>query len=66
MTVRVNPGKADRASENMTYVRSLLWRKQPGFAAALESAVLLAERDLAKHRPGPTRPADRPIKLHDE
>jgi hypothetical protein len=30
----------DRARENMAYVRSLLRRKQPGFAAALESAVL--------------------------
>lgn len=36
----------DRARENAAYVRSLLRRKQPRFAAALESAVTLAEREL--------------------
>ena len=39
----------DRARENMAYVRRLLRHRQPGFAAALESAVMLAEREL----PGP-------------
>ena len=33
----------------MAYVRRLLRHRQPGFAAALESAVMLAEREL----PGP-------------
>jgi WhiB family transcriptional regulator, redox-sensing transcriptional regulator len=36
----------DRARENRAYVRRLLRRKQPGFAAALESAVTLAGREL--------------------
>jgi hypothetical protein len=47
MTVCVNGREVDRARENMAYVRRLLWHKQPGFAAALESAVLLAERELS-------------------
>ena len=41
-TVPVN----DQARENKDYVRRLLRRKQPRFAAALESAVTLAEREL--------------------
>ena len=36
----------DQARENKAYVRGLLRRKQSGFAAALESAVTLAEREL--------------------
>ena len=36
----------DRARRNMAYVRRLLRHRQPGFAAALESAVMLAEREL--------------------
>jgi hypothetical protein len=32
--------------ENMEYVRRLLERKQPGFAAALELAALQLEREL--------------------
>jgi hypothetical protein len=36
----------DQARENTAYVRRLLRRKQPRFAAALESAVTLAEREL--------------------
>jgi hypothetical protein len=47
---------ADQATENMSYVRRLLQRKQPGFAAALELAAALVERELnsmqevARHR----------------
>jgi hypothetical protein len=33
-------------TENMEYVRRLLREKQPGFSAALELAVMLAEREL--------------------
>ena len=33
-------------TENMEYVRRLLRHKQPGFSAALELAVVLAEREL--------------------
>lgn len=33
---------SDRARENREYVRQLLWRKQPEFAAALEEAVCVA------------------------
>jgi WhiB family transcriptional regulator, redox-sensing transcriptional regulator len=36
----------DRVRENQAYVRKLLRRKQPRFAAALESAVALAGREL--------------------
>ena len=36
----------DQARDNKAYVRGLLRRKQPGFAAALESAVTLAEREI--------------------
>ena len=46
MTVCVTGREVDRARENMAYVRRLLWHKQPGFAAALESAVLLADGEL--------------------
>lgn len=33
-----------KSSENMTYVRRLLKRKQPGFCAALEQAVAEVDR----------------------
>ena len=36
-----------RSTENMAYVRRLLRQKQPGFAAALERAVVLAEQEHA-------------------
>ena len=36
----------EQSTENMEYVRRLLRQKQPGFAAALESAVILVERQL--------------------
>lgn len=36
-----------QSTENMAHVRRLLRQKQPGFAAALELAVLLAERGPA-------------------
>ena len=45
-----------RSTENMEYVRKLLRQKQPGFAAALESALTLAEQEL---RP-PGIPSDIP------
>jgi hypothetical protein len=35
---------SEQSTENMAYVRRLLRQKQPGFSAALELAVLLAER----------------------
>lgn len=35
-----------QSTENMEYVRSLLNRKQPGFSAALELALMLAELEL--------------------
>jgi hypothetical protein len=35
-----------QSTENTEYVRRLLKQKQPGFAAALEMAADLAERDL--------------------
>jgi len=35
-----------QSTENMEYVRRLLKQKQPGFAAALELAVDLVERNL--------------------
>jgi hypothetical protein len=35
-----------QSAENMEYVRRLLKQKQPGFAAALELAVDLVEREL--------------------
>ena len=36
----------EQSTPNMTYVRTLLRQQQPGFAAALERAVLLAEQEL--------------------
>ena len=33
-------------TENMEYVRRLLRQKQPGFSVALESAVILVEKQL--------------------
>lgn len=36
-----------RSAENMAYVRRLLQGKQPGFSAALELALTLAELELA-------------------
>ena len=38
---------AGQSTENMEYVRRLLKQKQPGFAAALELAVDLVERELS-------------------
>jgi len=35
-----------QSTENMEYVRRLLHRKQPGFSAALELALVLAELEL--------------------
>lgn len=35
-----------QSTENMEYVRRLLGQKQPGFSAALELAVMLAELEL--------------------
>ena len=43
-----------RSTENMEYVRRLLKQKQPGFAAALELAADLVERDLLS----PEKPRD--------
>ena len=36
-----------QSAENMVYVRRLLGEKQPGFCAALELALMLAELELA-------------------
>jgi hypothetical protein len=35
-----------QSAENMQYVRRLLRQKQPGFAAMLELALMLAEQEL--------------------
>jgi hypothetical protein len=35
-----------RSAENMAYVRRLLQEKQPGFSAALELALAVAELEL--------------------
>ena len=35
-----------QSTENMEYVRRLLSQKQPGFSAALELALMLAELEL--------------------
>ena len=35
-----------QSTENMEYVRRLLQEKQPGFSAALELALMLAELEL--------------------
>jgi hypothetical protein len=35
-----------QSAENMAYVRRLLGEKQPGFSAALELALMLAELEL--------------------
>jgi hypothetical protein len=43
---------ADQSAENTAYVRRLLRQKQPGFAAALELAVLLAEPEQLSHLNG--------------
>jgi hypothetical protein len=36
-----------QSAENMAYVRTLLRRNQPGFSAALELALMMAELELA-------------------
>lgn len=43
-----------RSTENMEYVRRLLHQKQPGFSAALELALVLAELELSS----PKMPCD--------
>jgi crotonobetainyl-CoA:carnitine CoA-transferase CaiB-like acyl-CoA transferase len=43
-----------QGAENMAYVRALLHRKQPGFSAALQWALMMAERELAS----PDMPCD--------
>jgi hypothetical protein len=40
MTLTMSLTKAQRAQENKAYVRRLLWRRQPAFAAALAAAEL--------------------------
>jgi hypothetical protein len=35
-----------QSAENMAYVRALLRRRQPGFSAALEVALMIAELEL--------------------
>jgi len=35
-----------QSAENMAYVRALLRRRQPGFSAALEVALMMAELEL--------------------
>jgi hypothetical protein len=37
----------EQSAQNMEYVRRLLKQKQPGFAAALELALGLVERELS-------------------
>lgn len=39
-----------QSTENMEYVRRLLQEKQPGFSAALELALVLAEPELWPHQ----------------
>jgi hypothetical protein len=43
-------GLKRQSAENMEYVRSLLRQKQPGFSAALELALVLAELGMAADR----------------
>ena len=38
MSLTTPSAKAQRAQENKAYVRRLLWKHQPAFAAALEAA----------------------------
>jgi hypothetical protein len=40
----------EQSTQNMAYVRRLLRQKQPGFSAALELAVLLAELELDRQK----------------
>ena len=42
----MTPAITQQSAENMEYVRRLLSQRQPGFSAALESALVLAEREL--------------------
>jgi hypothetical protein len=55
----------DQATENMAYLRRLLRRNQPRFAAALELAAALVEQELnslpevACHRAAERTPSDR-------
>jgi hypothetical protein len=46
MTLTTSPAKAQRAREYRAYVRVLLWKRQPAFAAALADALAAAEQDL--------------------
>jgi len=40
----------EQSKQNRAYVRRLLRQKQPGFSAALELAVLLAELELDRQK----------------
>lgn len=40
----------EQSTQNRAYVRRLLRQKQPGFSAALELAVLLAELELDRQK----------------
>jgi hypothetical protein len=52
-----------QSTQNMEYVRRLLKQKQPGFAAALELAMDLVERELSS----PGMPAtSAPVRTHDQ
>jgi WhiB family redox-sensing transcriptional regulator len=51
-----------QSTENMEYVRRLLHQKQPGFSAALELALMLAEPELW---PSPMPPETSAATAHD-
>jgi hypothetical protein len=59
MTLTTSRAKAQRARENGAYVRVLLWKRQPAFAAALAAA----EQDLSC--PACTGAAIRPWEASD-
>jgi hypothetical protein len=52
-----------QSTQNMEYVRRLLKQKQPGFAAALELAIQMVERELIS--PG-CRATSVLVRTHDQ
>jgi hypothetical protein len=55
-------GITQQSTENMEYVRMLLQEKQPGFSAALELALVLAELELWP----PQVPAETSARVHEQ
>jgi hypothetical protein len=74
MTLTTSPTKAQRARENRAFVRRLLLKRQPAFAAALaaaerdlsSAACQCKQREMIAHRLSTALLISRPSEVNDE